>query len=146
MKTLIIYGTKSGASKECAERLYKEISNSIIIDIDQESPVIDEYTHIIVGAGVRNDKMYKPIRDFFKKNQTVLLTKMIACYLCNSKPKTTEDVIIASIPEAIREKAIAIVSFGGYKPSWVPVSEENKLKGIDLEKISAFAQHFLQKK
>lgn len=144
MKLLILYGTKSGASKECAKLLGKKISNATIIDIDHEKPNLDEFTHIIVGAGVRNDKMYKPIRDFLKKNQTDLLTKIIACYLCNSKPKTTDDVIAASIPEAIREHALEIRSFGGYKPSWVPVSEEKKLKGIDLDKIDMFAQNYLK--
>lgn len=143
MKLLILYGTKSGASKECAELLEKELDNATIIDIDQEKPVIEDFTHIIVGAGVRNDKMYKPIRDFLKKNQAALLTKPIACYLCNSKPKTTNDVIVASIPEEIREQALEIVSFGGYKPSWVPVSPENKLKGIEQEKIKTFAKYFL---
>lgn len=146
MKTAIIYGTKSGASKECAERLSKELGNTTIIDIDQEEPRIDGFSHVIVGAGVRNDKMYKPIRDFLRKNQTELLSKTVACYLCNSKPKTTEEVIVASIPEAIREQAIEIVSFGGYKPSWVPVKPENKLKGIELEKISEFAQYYLEHK
>lgn len=29
----------------------------------------------------------------FSKNQTELLSKMIACYLCHSKPKTTDQVI-----------------------------------------------------
>ncbi|MBO0474237.1 hypothetical protein IGL98_001922 [Enterococcus sp. DIV0840] len=144
MKTLIVYGTKSGASKECAEILGEKLSNSTIIDIDQEKPDLDEFTHIIVGAGVRNDKMYKPIRDFLKKNQSDLLSKTMGCFLCNSKLKTTQEVIIASIPEAIREHALEIVSFGGYKPSWVPVSEENKLKGIDLDKISTFAENYLK--
>lgn len=143
METLIVYGTKTGASKECAELLGKKIKNVTIIDIDQVKPNIDEFSHIIIGAGVRNDKMYKPIRDFLKKNQADLLSKKLACYLCNSKPKTTEEVIITSIPEAIREQAVEIVSFGGYKPSWLPVSEENKLKGIELDKISEFAQIFL---
>lgn len=142
MKTLIIYGTKSGASKECAERLAKEITNSTIIDIDVEKPNLEEFSQVIVGAGVRNDKMYKSIRDFLKKNQADLLSKKIACFLCNSKPKTTEDVITTSIPKEIRDQAIEIVSFGGYKPSWVPVSEKSKLKGIDLDKISEFAKHF----
>ncbi|MEI5988654.1 hypothetical protein A5881_000141 [Enterococcus termitis] len=142
MKTLIIYGTKSGASKECAEHLAKEITNSTIIDIDVDKPNLEEFSQVIVGAGVRNDKMYKSIRDFLKKNQTDLLSKKIACFLCNSKPKTTEDVITTSIPKEIRDQAIEIVSFGGYKPSWVPVSEKNKLKGIDLDKISEFAKHF----
>lgn len=142
MKTLIIYGTKSGASKQCAKCLAKKITNSTILDIDLEQPNLEDFSQIIVGAGVRNDKMYKPIRDFLKKNQTDLLSKKIACFLCNSKPKTTEDVIAASIPKEIREQAIEIVSFGGYKPSWVPVNETNRLKGIDLEKISEFAKHF----
>ena len=144
MKTVIIYGTKSGASRECAQRLGKEIVNTTIIDIDQVQPNIEEFTHVIIGAGVRNDKMYKPIRDFLKKNQTDLLSKTIACYLCNSKPKTTEQVIVDSIPKAVREASIEITSFGGYKPSWVPISEENKLKGIDLDKISEFAKNFIE--
>lgn len=144
MKLLIVYGTKSGASKECAYFLSTELSGATLLDIEQQQPNIAEFSHVIIGAGVRNDKMYKPIRDFLKKNQIELLSKTVACYLCNSKPKTTEQVIVDSIPKAVREASIEITSFGGYKPSWVPISEENKLKGIDLDKISEFAKNFIE--
>lgn len=138
MKTLIIYGTKSGASEECAKLLSTMIAESTLANVEVMQPELGTFDRVIVGAGVRNDKMYKPIRDYFKKNQAELLTKELACFLCNSKPKTTADVIVASIPEAIRQIALEIVSFGGYKPNWVPVSPENKLKGIEQDKLAEF--------
>lgn len=139
MKTLIIYATKSGASEECAKLLAKELDSCTLMNLDDEKPTLELFDLVIVGAGVRNDKMYKTVRDFLKKNQSALLSKKLACFLCNSKPKTTEAVIISSIPEEIRDAAIQITSFGGYKPSWVPISEDKKLKGIELDKIREFA-------
>lgn len=138
MKTVIIYGTKSGASHECAKLLETMIENSTILNIADKQPDLASFDRVIIGAGVRNDKMYKPIRDYLKKNQTDLLTKELACFLCNSKPKTTADVILTSIPQVIREASIDIMSFGGYKPSWIPVNSDNKLKGIQQEKIAEF--------
>lgn len=144
MKTLIIYGTKSGASYECAKLLETLIENSTILNIADRQPDLTGFDRVIIGAGVRNDKMYKPIRDYLKKNQTDLLTKELACFLCNSKPKTTAEVILTSIPQSIREASVDIVSFGGYKPSWVPVKPDNKLKGIQQEKIAEFVTKLSQ--
>ncbi|WP_314060810.1 flavodoxin domain-containing protein [uncultured Vagococcus sp.] len=138
MKTLIIYGTKSGASEECAKLLSQLIEDSRIANVEVEQPELADFERVIVGAGVRNDKMYKPIRDYLKKQEAHLLTKELACFLCHSKPKTTEEVIVASIPEGVRQGAVEIMAFGGYKPNWVPVSPANKLKGIDQEKIAEF--------
>lgn len=139
MNALILYATKSGASEECAKLLAKELGSCTLMNLEEEKPVLALFDLVIVGAGVRNDKMYKLVRDFLKKNQSELLSKKLACFLCNSKSNTTEAVIVTSIPEAIREVAIQMVSFGGYKPSWVPVSEAKKLRGIELDKIAAFA-------
>ncbi|MBP1042094.1 hypothetical protein I6N95_13825 [Vagococcus sp. BWB3-3] len=138
METLIIYGTKSGASAECAKLLTESIVGAKMIDIERAQPELAKFERVIVGAGVRNDKMYKSIRDYLQKNQAELLSKELACFLCQAKPQTTEAVIVASIPEAIRQTALAIMSFGGYKANWVPVSSEHKLKGIDQGKIAEF--------
>ncbi|MFV0394369.1 MAG: flavodoxin domain-containing protein [Coprobacillaceae bacterium] len=50
MKTLIVYASKSGATKECATLLQKRISNSLICDVSDKSIDIMLYDSIILGT------------------------------------------------------------------------------------------------
>ncbi|GAB6991766.1 flavodoxin domain-containing protein [Paenibacillus pini] len=142
MTVLIIYSTKSGATEQCATILSQELSESKTCNIEAEKPNIEEFDSIIIGAGVRDGKIYKPIRDFIKKNKAELLTKRMGYYICNEKPKKTEEIIEANFPEDLREAAICIESFGGYKAASLPKEDSDQLKGIIIENVKAFAEHF----
>lgn len=67
MAVLILYATKSGATEQCAKVLSEEIPQSKICNIEIEKPNLEEFDSIILGAGVRDEKIYKAIRDFIKK-------------------------------------------------------------------------------
>lgn len=97
---------------------------------------------MILGAGVRDGKIYKPIRDFIKKNHTELLNKKMGYFICNEKPKKTEEIIEQNIPDDLKKAAICIESFGGYKSSSLPTEDSDQLKGISVERIQAFSEKF----
>ena len=56
MSTLVLYTTKTGATKECAELLAKKICCSAC-DIKQNTYDIEMYDTIILGTGVRMGKI-----------------------------------------------------------------------------------------
>lgn len=93
MASLILYATKSGASEQCAFLLAEYIPGSTLCNLESEKPDIEKYDRIILGAGVRDGKLYKPVRDFIKKNKPALLDKQMGYYICNEKPKKTEEII-----------------------------------------------------
>ncbi|MFF2889303.1 flavodoxin domain-containing protein [Paenibacillus sp. NPDC057967] len=142
MAVLVIYATKTGATEQCIKVLGKEIPNCTTCDIQTEKPIIEDFDHIILGAGVRDGKIYKPIRDFIKKNHDALLQKRMGYFICNEKPKETEDIIERNIPADLKEAAVCIESFGGYKAYAAPKEGTDQLKGIFVDTILAFAEKF----
>lgn len=143
MAVLVLYATKTGAAEQCVKVLAEEITDCTICNIEMEKRTIEDFDRIIVGAGVRDGKIYKPIRDFIKKNHNELLTKRMGYFICNEKPKETEEIIERNIPADLKEAAICIESFGGYKAYAAPKEGTDQLKGIFLEKIKAFSEKFM---
>ncbi|QJD83889.1 flavodoxin domain-containing protein [Cohnella herbarum] len=144
MAVLILYATKTGASTQCAKVLCDELPSSTMCNLESEKPNLDEFDSIILGAGVRDGKIYKPVRDFIKKNQTELLKKRMGYFICNEKPKQTEELIESNFPVALKEAAICIESFGGYKAYAAPREGADQLKGIFVDKIKVFSEKFKQ--
>ena len=142
MSLLVLYATKSGASEQCAKLLSEEFSDCTICNIEITKPNIEEFDSIILGAGVRDGKIYKPIRDFIKKNHTELLNKKMGYFICNEKPKKTEEIIEQNFPDDLKKAAICIESFGGYKSNSLPKEDSDQLKGIIVERIQAFSEKF----
>lgn len=142
MSILVLYATKSGAAEQCAKLLSEQLSNCTICNIEISKPNMNEFDHIIVGAGVRDGKIYKPIRDFIKKNHAELLSKSMGYYICNEKPKKTDEIIGANFPADLRSKAVCIESFGGYKSNTVPRADGDYFKGIWIDRIHAFSDKF----
>jgi menaquinone-dependent protoporphyrinogen oxidase len=142
MASLILYATKSGASEQCALLLAELLPDSTLCNLELEKPGVEQYDRVILGAGVRDGKIYKPIRDFIKKNKPALLEKQMGYYICNEKPKKTGEIITGNIPEDLREAAVCIESFGGYKAYAAPAKDADQLQGIFVERIQAFAEHF----
>lgn len=142
MALLVLYATKSGATEQCAKILSDELSPCTLCNIELEKPIIEEFDHIILGAGVRDGKIYKPIRDFIKKNKDELLKKNVGYYICNEKPKKTEEIIEDNFTADLKEAAICIESFGGYKAYAAPKEGTDQLKGIFVDRIKAFSEKF----
>lgn len=140
-KILVLYATKTGATYQCANLLSIELSHCVLCDIETEKPDIEKFDCMILGAGVRDGKIYKPIRDFIKKNKNELLTKKAGYFICNEKPKKTEEIIADNFSDELQESAVCIESFGGYKAYAAPKEGMDQLKGIQVDRIKTFAQN-----
>lgn len=116
MPTLILYASKSGAAKESAALLAKELPESTVCSFSGPVPDISAYGTVIIGSGVRMGRMYKAARLFLKQNEAGLAKKRIAFFLCNAEPSLTQGIIEKNIPAALAAKALAVQSFGGKPP------------------------------
>lgn len=56
MRTLILYSTKSGASKECANLIAAQMDNCAMHDLSKPVPDISSFDTVIIGSGVRMGK------------------------------------------------------------------------------------------
>jgi len=86
MKTLIIYGTRYGAtagtSEEIAKVLREEGFNVWVVNAKEEKvDDISEYELIIVGSGMRIDRWTKEPEKFLKKFKKELTKKNVAVFI-----------------------------------------------------------------
>ncbi|QHT58956.1 flavodoxin [Paenibacillus lycopersici] len=142
MAVLLLYATKTGATAQCIKVLSEEIPQCTICNLEADKAAIEDFDRIILGAGVRDGRIYKPLRDFIKKNHAALLNKRVGVFICNEKPKETEDILERNIPAALKEAAICMESFGGYKAYAAPKEGADPLKGIFVDRIKAFSEKF----
>lgn len=116
MKIIILYATKSGAARECAELLSKKFGSCPIRDLSQLVPDLTGFDTIIIGTGVRMSTIYKPALHFLQQNVGLLLTKKLALYFCNAYPDTFQRAVEKNVPLELMEHTICIKSFGGRPP------------------------------
>lgn len=134
MSTLILYASKSGASKECAHLVGAQLSNCAICDISIGTPNIESYDTLVIGSGIRMRRLYKPIQSFLNKNKDILLSKKTAFYLCNFYPDTLAKAIEKSIPKELADRAICIEALGGKQPFTSPKNQD----WVKMDKVAAF--------
>jgi len=136
MKTHILYATKSGGTRECAELLAARITGSSVYDLSKGAPDIGDADMIIIGAGVRMGRVYKPARVLIEKNLEKLLAKRIALFLCNGEPEAFSKAIEKNIPAQLVSHALCVTSFGGK----IPFSSTKNQDWMLMDNIKAFIQ------
>lgn len=123
MKPLIVYTTKSGATRECAKILANQL-HCPMLDLKEGIPDILSYDTIILGTGVRMGKIYKPAIRFINQNLPTLSKKKIAIFFCNAYSNNFPRVIEKNLPLVLQQQAITIASFGGKPPFTKPQTKD----------------------
>lgn len=124
MRTVIIYGSKSGTTEKCALKLKEELGKVDLINILEEKVDLQNYDNIIIGSPIRMGTLLKPIKNLLVEEKKTLLNKKLGIFLCNGFVEKTEEFIKANISEDIVNHATITISFGGEL-------DINKLKGFD---------------
>lgn len=83
MRTLVVYATKHGTAKKCAEILKEKASGTVDIADAKDRPDISGYDKVILGASVYIGKIRKHMVSFCRRNREVLLEKRIGLYICS---------------------------------------------------------------
>lgn len=125
MKTMILFATKSGATKECADILAEKF-DCPVYDLTKEKaiPDITSFDILILGTGVRMGKIYKPASKFIRRNIGELVKKKIAVFFCNAYPNTFNNAVEKNLPLELIQQAICIKSFGGKPPFTNPQNKD----------------------
>jgi menaquinone-dependent protoporphyrinogen oxidase len=152
MKTLIVYGTRYGATagtaEEIAKTLREEGFNVRIVNAKEEKvDDISEYKLIIVGSGMKIDRWTKEPENFLKKFRKELAKKKVAIFVSSAVQAiymyegNTEAMERAS-RKYLKEKAenyslnpIAMAIFGGVFPY-------NKLGWIERKTVGQMWRKF----
>ena len=138
MKILIIYATKNGVAKKCAERLCSELSatNDVsLLDINDTPPAPDEFDVIVLGGSIRFTRLNKTLKKYLKEHIKAISNMPSAFFLCCGLIRDFDDYIATELPSKIHF-SLGVECFGGeLKP--------DKLKGFDKIIVKAMRQSIL---
>ena len=110
---LVAYASKSGVAKEAAETLAELLPSANLIDLAHETPILDSYDAVIVGAGVRVWAINKSAKAFLENNVDILGTKKLGIFISHCFAEDAEEILSESIPEKLRACVLWIGSVGG---------------------------------
>lgn len=115
MSTLLVYGSKYGSTKKCAELLREKLNGNVeVVDIKMSQSLdLNSYEKIVIGTSVYMGKIQKEISEFCKNNIEVFKTKKIAVFLCCMNEGDFEKQINDNFPKELLDKAIVKGYLGG---------------------------------
>lgn len=126
MKTLIIYSSKYGYTRECVEKLKIRLDGEILaVNVKNDKiPDIGGFDNIIVGSSVYMGQINKKLKEYIAQNLGVILQKRAALFICCGLPENLDATLKNAFPEELRQKAVAVECFGGELNT-------DKMKGLD---------------
>ena len=115
MKILVAYSSKSGTTRECAEKLVSLLPKDLVTlaNIETDAPSLDEFDIVIVGGHVRMGKMCKPFRKFIADNEALINKKPHAFFICAGLVESTEYYFEKAVPRHLLNSSISNMCFGG---------------------------------
>ncbi|MBQ8409301.1 MAG: flavodoxin domain-containing protein [Clostridia bacterium] len=138
MKIAIIYATKGGTTRECAELLAEELKNFEVdvLEMDSAHGRLAEYDTVVVGFPIRMGRAMKKARRFLDGHIEELKGQRTAYYVCCGFVDCFEDYVEKCIPECLRERAVDVACLGGSL-------DPKRVKGFDRLVIKAVRAEIL---
>ncbi len=137
MKIAIIYTTKGGTTRECAQLLVRELGGQdvAVFDMD-EAPKISEYDIVVLGFPIRMAKPSKRARKYIKEHKDELLRAKAAYYMCCGFIDCAEEYAEKILPRELKESALDVTCLGGSL-------DPTRFKGIDKMIVKAVRSEIL---
>ena len=113
MKTLIVYGSKTGTAKQCAEALAARMPGAVLCDIAAEKPDASGYDVVVLGGGVRMGMLPNELRQYAEANKAILAQKKLGVFITCGYEDLAEKTIANNLPAEVLSAAKVKMSFGG---------------------------------
>lgn len=115
MKTLIVYASKKGATKKCAEQIGEGIRGEVkLIECRNVlSEHIDRYDNIVMGSAVYAGTLDKALKKFCSMNQECLSSKRTFLFLGCMNDKLLGDYVKNNISEKVARQLEDVIWYGG---------------------------------
>ena len=94
MNILIVYATKNGVTRECAEMLSRLLEKSHAVtlrSVKDELPSPKSFDIVILGSNVRMGAVNKSLKKYIKANLSELKKKQTAVFLCCGFSESFDD-------------------------------------------------------
>ena len=115
MSTLIVYASKYGFTKTCAEILAKKLGENVdIYDLNSNLPDLMKYDKVIVGGSIYAGNIRKPVMRFCTDNLNTLKGKKLGLFICGmAKEDDAQKQLDSSFPQELLAVCAAKGFFGG---------------------------------
>ncbi|MCL2588162.1 MAG: flavodoxin domain-containing protein [Oscillospiraceae bacterium] len=151
MKTIVLYATKYGATREIAERIAAQIDGAIIHDLKSTSPPLTEFDCVLLGSALYAGSIRKEAKAFLAAHASELQGKKVGLFLSGLSAGEAEKAFNSNFPAELLQTARAKELLGGiYDPKQAGAAERFIMKvitkggaytdTIDNEKIKVFAE------
>ena len=138
MRTLIVYATKYGFTKTCADILAKKLDENVdIYDLNSDLPDLMKYDKVIIGGSIYAGKIRKPVMSFCSDNLSTLKEKKLGLFICGmAKEEDAQKQIDSSFPEDL----LAVCAAKGYFGGECNYKKMNFLEKFIMKKITGSKQ------
>lgn len=113
MKSILVYASKTGTTKNCALEVAKQLENCEMVEVGKIDIELDEYDRVIIGFPIRMGRMPKSMHQFLAKNQAKLMTKKVAYFVCCGFSENYMTYFEQNINKELLDKALTYTTFGG---------------------------------
>jgi len=114
MKTLIVYASKYGCTKDCANYLKAKLPDGAeLADINGSMQIeLNEFETVIIGGPVYAGKVPKKLRVFCQENLDTLTKKRVGIFLCCTLFQQADEFFAGSFPGQLLDRAVTKKVFG----------------------------------
>ena len=118
MKTIILYASHHGATREIAQRIANNLDDCTIHDLKQNSkPSLDDVDCVIIGSPVYAGIIHRNVRRFLARNKDRLLEVKLALFLSGMQPSQQKEYFSSHFSPELLHHAVAASFLGGiYDP------------------------------
>ncbi|HCW05419.1 MAG TPA: flavodoxin [Clostridium sp.] len=115
MSTLVVYASKHGTAKHCAEILSSKLVGQVnLLNVREEKvPELSQYSKIIIGGSIYAGRIQKEILEFCNKHIKELNSKKLGLYICCMIEKDADKQLTTVFPKELLDSSIVKKNFGG---------------------------------
>ncbi|MCL2569302.1 MAG: flavodoxin domain-containing protein [Oscillospiraceae bacterium] len=132
MKTLILYATKYGATREIAERIATQIGNATLHDLKQiDLPPLADFDCILIGSSLYAGSIRKEVKTFLAQHGPELQGKKTGLFLSGMSAEVSLKPFEDNFPTALLEQSATWAFLGGvFDPQKANFAERLIMKAI----------------
>lgn len=156
MKTLILFATKHGATRDIAQQLAKRMDGATVADLSGGGvPAPNGYDRVIIGSSVYAGQLRKEAKAYVTQHADVLATVPLGLFISGMSPEGVQGYLDANYPKAVTAHAKTTAMLGGaFDPAKAGFFERlvmrlitkttDAVSTISAEKIEQFAEAMRQ--
>jgi len=115
MKILIVYATRGGVSRTCAEMLKEKLEAHHAVtccNVEDGAPTPEDFDVAVLGGSIRMGRLNKKLKKYIKAHRATLAAMPSAAFICCGFPIQLEDYVETQLPRDL-EFSLGVHCFGG---------------------------------